>query len=360
MGWTRSILAVAVLVSGTGATALAAPPDAAASGDLTLEEIYRFDKGGSVYDLDFLPGGERALIGSDPTDRNLAIWNVAERKIERRIEQLGIWLAVSPVGKLAAVTDFTPNVKLVTVEGEGETRALPHGAFVISVAFSPDGKLLASGGLDNCVCIWDVETGKELHRLRGHEGGIGNLCFAPDGKWLVSASEDKTLRIWDPESGEEKSQIHQKERAWSVAVSPDGTQILSGSGGALLGNPPIDVVPIEKNPIRLWNAATGELIREMDGHSNLVCSLEFSPDGKYACSGSYDKSLRVWDLATGSQLARVDGDGWVCAARYSPDGRLILCGGGIRRVDRRWYQSPEERVRLFRVHRGDESAETDN
>jgi len=142
-----------------------------------------------------------------------------------------------------------------------------HTGWVNSVAFSPDGKQIVSGGADKTLIIWDANTGKELQKLRGHTGPVKSVAFSPDGKQVVSGSDDRTLIIWDASSGRELQKLRgHTNSAYSVAFSPDGKKIASGGSTTL----------------RIWDANSGKELQTIQAR---VKSVAFRPDGKRIVSG---------------------------------------------------------------------------
>ncbi|MBM5817458.1 MAG: hypothetical protein FJ083_13005, partial [Cyanobacteria bacterium K_Offshore_surface_m2_239] len=203
-----------------------------------------------------------------------------------------------------------------------------HTSWVRSVAFSPDGKRIVSGSDDKTLRIWDSATGKPIGPpLQGHSNTVASVAFSPDSRYIVSGSLDSTLRLWDAttgktiwESGEPNLfssfmlQLGIADAVYSVAFSPDGKHIVSGSSN---------------NILRLWDSATGKLIGEpLRGHTSWVLPVAFSPDGKLIISGARDKTVRLWNAATGKQigLALQGHADSVFSVAFSPDGRRIVSG----------------------------------
>ncbi|KAF7335373.1 WD40 repeat-like protein [Mycena venus] len=212
---------------------------------------------------------------------------------------------------------------------------------ILSVSFLPDGTLIVSGSDDNTLCLWDAKTGAAVGKpLEGHTGGVTSVSFSPDGTQIVSGSDDKTLRLWDAQTGAlvgEPLEGHTG-GVTSVSFSLDGTQIVSGSNDKTLHLWDAQTgAPIasgsDDQTLRLWDAKTGAPLGEpLEGHTNGVKSVSFSPDGTQIVSGSKDKTLCLWDVKTGTMIG-VPLEGhtdWVTSVSFSPDGTQIVSGSDDR------------------------------
>jgi WD40 repeat protein len=195
-----------------------------------------------------------------------------------------------------------------------------HKGPVLTVAWSPDGSRIASGGhaferrqsVDHVVRIWDAQTARLLAELEGHKGLISSVVFNRAGR-LVSASADGTIRIWDLATNRLSREIRSAASAGAghLATSPDGSVLLMSDGGDL----------------RLWDAVSGQPIGKLlEGHDQGLASAAFSPDGSRIVSGSLDGTLRLWDAATGrpvgTPFAGHQKD--VTSVAYTPDGMGIV------------------------------------
>ncbi|MDE0317719.1 MAG: sigma-70 family RNA polymerase sigma factor [Candidatus Poribacteria bacterium] len=206
---------------------------------------------------------------------------------------------------------------------EGAKARLGKGNITGNVAFSPDGNRLAVG---SCIGIWiyDVRPGKEkeINLLTEGTGKVNVLAFSPNGKIIASGDLDKKVRLWEADTGQDIATL--TGHTWeitSIAFSPDGNTLASSSG--ILSDFMEDFIEIEPE-IRLWNVQTKEIKTTLKGHMKGITCVAFSPDGNTLASSSRDQTVQLWDTQTGEQKSTLaENKGTISAVTYSPDGNIL-------------------------------------
>jgi WD40 repeat protein/transposase-like protein/transcriptional regulator with XRE-family HTH domain len=208
---------------------------------------------------------------------------------------------------------------------------------VLSMTFSPNGKLLAIGDTKGEIHLWQVSTFRQILRLKGHESWIWSVSFSPDGQTLASSSQDHTAKLWDVRTGQCLRTLQGDDSVIrSVELSPDGKTLASGHSDATIG---------------LWDVLTGECLRTLQGHHHSVWSVSFNPDGRTLASGSVDCTAKLWDVHTGQCLQTLSGHtGRVCSVSFSPDGQALASGSADRTV-RLWDAHTGQCLKTLQGHR---------
>jgi WD40 repeat protein len=220
-------------------------------------------------------------------------------------------VAFSPNGKLLATGDTSGEIRLYQVaDGKQLLIVKGHTGFIWPVAFSPDGHIFASGGDDQKVKLWDTNTGQCLANLQGHSGGIWSIAFSPDGHLLASSSEDHTVKLWDTSSDQcLKTLRGHSNRVTSVAFSTQGTTLASGS---------------DDQTVNLWDTNSGQCLKTMQVDNSGSKSVAFSPDCQTLASGCHNQIVRLFDVNTGQCLQTLYGHtDCVNSVAFSYDGRTL-------------------------------------
>lgn len=284
---------------------------------------------GNAAGIAFLPDGHRIVSAND--DGMLRLWDV-----DQPVDFVPIpghagridWLTFGPGGRQLASAGADRCVRITDAASGQLERLLICPAETFAAEFSPDGHTMATASGDG-VRLWDAQTGVLRRLLRGHTQDVLSVAFRPDGKLLASAdgvwdelgtSPPGLIKLWDPADGRELATLRgHRERVLRVAFSPDGALLASASWD---------------HTAKLWNPVTGQEVRTLVGHEGAVQRLAFSPDGKHLATASGDKTIRIWDVATGQSLFALHGhNDWVCDVVYSPDGKRLFsgsCDGTVR------------------------------
>lgn len=231
------------------------------------------------------PDGKTLASGS--LDNTVKLWELGSGNLKTTLtghSAYVISMAISPDGKILASGCFDNTIKLWNLNAGTPIGTLTgHTGYVESLAISSDGKILASGGGydDHSVNLWDLERGVLITTLEGHSASVRSVTFSPDNQVLVTGSEDKTIKVWDVKTKKVVYSLTTKSWVQAVAISPDSKILASGNRDTL---------------INLWKLENGQFISSLKWHSGPITALEFSLNGRYLASSSWDNTVKIWEV----------------------------------------------------------------
>ena len=298
---------------------------------------------GWIQDCAVSPDGRWMVSGQG--DGSLAIWDIesgAERATLRGHDTAVQVCDISPDGSFI-VSASADTLGMVWDESTGEGRTVSnrgslkvwdartgqergtlvgHDMYVATCAISPNSSFIVSGSLDGTLKIWDARTGRERATLTGHTDWVRTCAVSPDGSFVVSGSRDGSCRIWDVVTGAEQATLSQGgSEVQDCAISPDRTLVVWTSYAG----------------VRIWDMRSARLCMELygdTGYDKIPCAI--SPDGNLVIAGSLDRALKIWNVRTGAELARLPLRGRLTCLAVAMKEPLVACGddgGNIYLID---------------------------
>jgi len=237
-------------------------------------------------------------------------------------------VAFTPDGKTLASVDYNYQIKIWNLTNRQCIRTIQgSGDICWSVAFSADGQTIATCAADDLVYCWDIATGNLGNVLSGHQSMPSGAVFLSGIYDLATASLDKTVKLWSLKTGKCVKTLQHQGAVWSIAYDPQSNVIATG---------------IEDGSIKLWNLNTGECFATLMGHAQTTFSVAFNADGSLLASGSADRAIAIWDMATKQRLKTISAhQDSVFSVAFSPDANILASG------------SHDETVKLWDVGLGD-------
>ncbi|MEH1781335.1 MAG: NACHT domain-containing protein [Nostoc sp.] len=266
----------------------------------------------------FSPDGKTLVSGSN--DGLLRLWNVNTGECFQILQGHKSWVTyttISPDGQILASGSSDRTVKVWNLRSGSCVKTIEaSNSWILPTVFSSDGQVLALADKAT-IHLWNISSGEHTKILQGDTVclWLKSMAFSPDGNLLATGSEDCTIKLWDINTGEcIKTLEGHIDWVWSVSFNLDGQILASGGGNS-------------DKTVKLWDINTGECIKTLQGHSSAVRFVTFSPDGQIIASSSHDRTIKLWDFHTGECFKTLEGHiNWVESISFSPNGRIIASG----------------------------------
>ncbi len=251
---------------------------------------------------------------------------------------------------LAALSALTPAATLLASARNSQPDFVldhtlkGHSGWVTGVAFSSDGRRLASGSWDQTVKFWDVPTGQELSTIGAKMKEVQAVALSHDGRWLAAENSSDTVTLWDAATSREIRTLSANKPlgvlgsnwVYSIAFSPDGRRLASG---------------VDDRTVRLWDLATGRAVRDLTSLRRSVMYAAFSPDGHWLASGDDDRSIGIWDVSSGEELRKLNGHKkTIYAVVFSPNGRWLASASADKTI-KLWDVDAGREIHTLTGHR---------
>ncbi|QSJ19342.1 caspase family protein [Nostoc sp. UHCC 0702] len=297
--------------------------------DITTQKRQKIIQGytNRIWSVAFSPCGKKLVSGCE--DHRVRIWDVENKQCIQQLLKHTDWVwsvVFSPDGQMIASASEDNTIRLWHLRNEKwehHTVLRKHTQTIRVVAFSPDSKKLVSGGNDYQVILWDLTKRRYQdstqptypHKILGeskdqHNHRILSLAFSPDGKLVASSSRDKTIRLWNLETNEVPILGGHDNQVHAIAFSPDGDTLVSGGFD---------------HKVKLWNIKKRECIRTLEGHEDRILCVAFHPEGSIFASSGHDKKIRLWSKTTKECIRSLEGHtGAIESISFSPQGGSLV------------------------------------